>query len=193
MSVGSADEERTRLVAAAHALLSEENATSELTIDALAARAGVARAQVQRRFGTPTRVVEALWDQLLSDHCLSLLPNAFQRAEPAAVLAELIAIYGRCWHSQRQVIRRIKASAAFDPQLERALRTRELERRVGLRRFAERMARGGSLRAPDGVDVAEVLALCTAFELFDSLAGPERPIDQMIPAAQSIAARVLGW
>lgn len=59
---------------------------------------------------------------------------------------------------QRRVIRRIKACAAFDPQLERALRTRELERRVGLRRFAERMARDGSLRVPDGVHVVEVLA-----------------------------------
>jgi hypothetical protein len=47
--------------------------------------------------------------------------------------------------------------------------------------------------APDGVDVVEVRALATAFELFDSLAGPERAIEQMIPAAQGIAARVLGW
>lgn len=193
MSVGSADEERTRVVTAAHALLAEEDAASELTIDAVAARAGVARAQVQRRFGTSTRVLEALWDQLLSDHCLSLLPNAFQREGPAAVLAELIAIYGRFWHAQRQVIRRIKACAAFDRQLERALRTRELERRVGLRRFSERMARGGPMHVPDGVDVVEALALATAFELFDSLAGPERAIDEVIPAAQRIAARVLGW
>jgi AcrR family transcriptional regulator len=193
MSVSSADEERTRVVAAAHALLAEDNAAPSFTIDALAARAGVARAQVQRRFGTPTRVLEALWDQLLSDHCLALLPNAFGREEPTAILAELIAIYGRCWHSQRRVIRRIKASAAFDPQLERALRTREMERRVGLRRFAERMARSGSIRVPDGVDVVEVLALSTAFELFDSLAGPERPIEQVIPAAQGIAARMLDW
>jgi AcrR family transcriptional regulator len=193
MSASSLDEERTRVVAAAHALLAEEDAAPGFTIDALAARAGVARAQVQRRFGTPTRVLEALWDQLLSDHCLALLPNAFERTEPTAVLAELIAIYGRCWHGQRRVIRRIKACAAFDPELERALRTRELERRVGLRRFAERMARGGSMRVPDGVDVVEVLALSTAFELFDSLAGPERPIEQVIPAAQGIAARMLGW
>jgi len=193
MSLGAADEERSRVVTAAHALLTEENAAAELTIDAVAARAGVARAQVQRRFGTPTRVLEALWDQLLSDHCLSLLPNAFQREEPAAILGELMAIYGRCWHGQRLVIRRIKAIAAFDPQLERALRTREMERRVGLRRFAERMARGGPMRVPDGVDVVEVLALCTAFELFDSLAGPERAIAEVIPAAQGLAARMLGW
>jgi len=30
-------------------------------------------------------------------------------------------------------------------------------------------------------------------DLFDSLAGPERAIEQVIPAAQAIAARVLGW
>jgi len=193
MSADSAEEERTRVVAAARALLAEENAAPGFTIDALAARAGVARAQVQRRFGTPARVLEALWDQLLSDHCLALLPKAFERKEPTAVLAELIAIHGRCWHGQRRVIRRIKAFAAFDPELERALRTRELERREGLRRFADRLARGGSIRVPDGVELVELLALVTAFELFDSLAGPERPIEQVLPAAQAIAARMLGW
>ena len=46
---------------------------------------------------------------------------------------------------------------------------------------------------PDGVDVVEVLARATTFELLDSLAGPERPIEQVIAAAQRIAARVLGW
>jgi len=35
--------------------------------------------------------------------------------------------------------------------------------------------------------------MATTFELFDSLAGPERAIEQVIPAAQVIAARVLGW
>jgi len=70
------------------------------------------------------------------------------REEPTAVLAELIAIYGRA---------------------------------------------GGSIRVPDGVDVVEVLARATTFELLDSLAGPERPIEQVIAAAQRIAARVLGW
>jgi AcrR family transcriptional regulator len=193
MSSDSADEERMRVIAAAQALLAEENAAPGFTIDALAARAGVARAQVQRRFGTPARVLEALWDQLLSDRCLALLPQAFERKEPTAVLAELIAIHGRCWHGQRRVIRRIKAFAAFDPELERALRTRELERREGLRRFADRLARGGSIRVPGGIELVEVLALATAFEFFDSLAGPARPIEQVMPAAQGIAARMLGW
>jgi hypothetical protein len=58
MTVGSADEERTRVVTAAHALLAEENAAFELTIDAVAARAGVARAQVQRRWVRPRRLRE---------------------------------------------------------------------------------------------------------------------------------------
>lgn len=193
MASDSADEERTRVIAAARALLADETASTAFTIDGLAARAGVARAQVQRRFGTPARVLEALWDQLLSDGCLSELPKAFKRNEPSAILAELIVIYGRCWHGQRRVIRRIKAFAAFDPELERALRLREQERREGLRRFAERIARGGSIRVPDGVELVEVLALATAFELFDALAGPERPIEQVIPAAQGIAGRMLGW
>jgi len=193
MPSDAADEERTRVIAAAHALLAEETAAPGFTIDGLAARAGVARAQVQRRFGTPARVLEALWDQLLSDGCLALLPKAFERKEPTAVLAELIAIHGRCWHGQRRVIRRIKAFAAFDPELERALRLREQERREGLRRFADRLARGGAIRVPDGVELVAVLALATAFEQFDSLAGPERPIEQVIPAAQGIASRMLGW
>jgi AcrR family transcriptional regulator len=193
MSSDAASEEYGRVVEAARALLAEEAPGLGFTIDALAARAGVARAQIQRRFGTPARVLEALWDRLLSDDCLARLPSAFERSEPRAVLAELIAIHGRCWHGQRRVIRRLLAIAAFDGELERALRTRELQRREGLRRFAERVSRGGAVKTPGGVELVEVLALTTAFEQFDSLAGPARSIDEVIPAAQAIASRMLGW
>jgi AcrR family transcriptional regulator len=193
MGSDAASEEYDRVVEAARALLAEEVAGLGFTIDALAARAGVARAQVQRRFGTTARVLEALWDRLLSNDCLARLPSAFERSEPRAVLAELVAIHGRCWHGQRRVIRRLLAIAAFDAELERALRTRELQRREGLRRFAERVSRGGAIKTPNGVELVEVLALATAFELFDSLAGPARPIEEVIPAAQAIAGRMLGW
>jgi hypothetical protein len=59
---------------------------------------------------------------------------------------------------------------------------------------AELRARGDSLRVTDGVDVVEVLALSAMFELFDSLAGPERAIEDVIDlGGTGDRARVLGW
>jgi AcrR family transcriptional regulator len=184
-----AAEERARVIAAARALLAEEQVALGFSIDTLAARAGVARAQVQRRFGTPAGVLEALWDQLLSDGCLALLPPAFQLSEPTAVLAELIAIHGRFWDGERRVIRRIKAFAALDPELERALLARERLRREGLRKLVERFPR--KLHAGTELEPLALFALLTAFELFDALAGPERRIAEVIGGVQALARGAL--
>lgn len=187
-----ADDERSRVLAAARGQLADEHAAPAFTIDALAARAGVARAQVQRRFGTPAGVLLALWDQLLSDGCLALAPEAFRLETPAAVLAELIAIYGRFWDRERRVIRRIKGFAALDPELERVLVLRERERRAGLAKLVERFARAGKTAAFAGLDLAPLLALLTAFELYEAMAGPDRPIAEIIPGVQALAKSSLG-
>ena len=181
-----AEEERTRVLAGARGMLADEHAAPAITIDALAARAGVARAQVQRRFGTPGGVLEALWDQLLADGALAHAPAAFRLEQPTAVLAELIAIYGRFWDRERRVIRRIKAFAALDPELERALLLRERERRAGLRKLADRFPRGsGGTNA--GLELPALFTLLTAFELFEAVAGPDQSIASIVPSVQALA------
>jgi hypothetical protein len=123
MSVGSAIEERTRAVTAAHALLAEENAASEFTIDELAARVGVARAQVH---------------------------------------------YGRCWHGQRRVIRRIKACAAFDPSSS-ARCARESWSGAWACAASPNAWRAAVRSACRWRRRPQVLAPATSFKLFDSL------------------------
>lgn len=185
-----ADPERDRILSAARAMLAEESAVTALGLDTLAARAGVARAQMQKQFGTLAGVLEALWDRLVSDGCLAQLPRAFALEDPAQAVDELIAIHARLWDAERKVVRRVRAFAALDADLERALRVREHDRREGLRRFAPRLA-SGPLGAKVMQELVGVLALVTAFEMIDTLAGPDRPIADVVPELQAIARALL--
>jgi AcrR family transcriptional regulator len=181
--------QRERILATASSLLGEERAGSTFSTDAVAARAGVARAIMQQSFGDDAGLLEALWDALLS-RCLVKLPQALQQPDPRAALAELIAIYGAFWDEQRAVVRRIRAHAVLDAVLGSALRTRERDRREGMLRLSRRLAEAvpGAQPPPE---LADLLCMLTSFETFDGVAGPERRIAAIIPAVQSLAQSVL--
>jgi AcrR family transcriptional regulator len=158
------------------------------SLDAVAARAGVARAITQQQFGSAAGVLEALWDDLLSRGCLEQLPQAFANPDAATTLAELIAIYGRFWHRERGVIRRVRAFAAFDREREQALLTRDRARREGLQNLARRLAQGSrSPKLPASFTALDLLAALTAFETFDLLAVADRGIEDVIGLLQALS------
>jgi AcrR family transcriptional regulator len=184
-------EERARILVATRALLADEHAGSAFTLDAIASRAGVARAGMQRQFGTLAGVCEALWDELLSAGCLIQLPRALALADPFAALDELIAIHARFWHAERRVLRRLRALAALDAELERALLQREQDRRAGLRKLALRL-HARSLQLPATFSTVDVLAIATSFETFEGIAGTEHGTVEVTAALQALARAALG-
>ena len=185
------DAVRAKVLAAARSLLAEPSGTA-LSVYAVAARAGIARSIVYQQFGTVAGLCEALWDELAAHGALLELPRAFELAEPHAVLDEFISILGRFWHAERPVVRRVKALAAFDRELERALRVRDENRRAGLRRLIKRIAERGVQLGPAKLDAIDVLFALTAFETFDALAGPERTVLDVVPAVQVLVRGALG-
>jgi len=181
---------RAKVLSAARSLLAEP-AGSALSIDAVAARAGVARSIVHNQFGSVAGLVEALWDELAAHGALAELPRAFERSDARAVLDEFIAIFGRFFDAERLVIRRVKGLAAFDRELARELRVRDEHRRAGLRRLTKQIAARGGIVEPGELDAIDVLFTLTAFETFDALAGPERSILDAVPAVQALVRRAL--
>lgn len=179
-------EERALILVATRALLAEERPSTAFTLDAIAARAGVARAVMQRQFGTLAGLCEALWDELLSAGCLCELPRALTLRDPFEALAELVAIHTRFWHAQRRVIRRLRALAALDRELERALAQREEERKLALRKLAARLP-SRALTAASGFAALDVLAIATSFEAYDVIAGSEHDPDEATAALQELA------
>jgi AcrR family transcriptional regulator len=182
------DELRARLLVAARAVVLEQTAVSAVSIDSIAARAGVARTIVHQQFGSSAGLLEGLFDHVTENGCLADLPRAFELADAHETLAELVSVYARFWDSERELFRRLKSIAAFDVELRAALRTRDEHRRDGLRNLARRLAQRGMRFAAEPL---ELLCALTSFELFDALAGPEREIAQVVPIMQSLSRAAL--
>jgi AcrR family transcriptional regulator len=171
----TAQQTRCRIVAAARALLAAPEGCSGFTVDTVAARAGVARMTVYNQFGSKMGLLEALFDDLAARGLVDRLRAAFGRPEPHEALVALIGAFAGFWHSDRTVIRRIRALAAIDADFEQAVRARDERRREALRNIV------GRFGEPYGDDVIDFLHTLTSFEAFDNLAGATRSPEEVLP------------
>ncbi len=180
----AADETRGRILAAARDQLEEETSFS---IDAVARRADVARMTVYYQFGSKRGLLEALFDWLAARGGMQQLPSAFQQADPMTALERIIDIFARFWSSDRVVLRRLRAMAALDPELDQVLRERNEGRRNGLRAIVSRLpARGAHL-----AETVDLLFALISFENFDVLAGPDRTPEEVAPLVKRAAAAIV--
>jgi AcrR family transcriptional regulator len=177
------DETRTRILAAARDQLAEETSFS---IDAVARRADVARMTVYYQFGSKRALLEALFDLLAARGGLQQLPSAFQQSDPRVALERLIEIFARFWSSDRVVLRRIRAMAVLDPELDQVLRERSEGLRNGLRVILSRLPAGRTELAETG----DILFALISFENFDLLAGPDRTPEKVAPLVKRAAAAI---
>ena len=180
----AADENRTRILDAARDQLEAETSFS---IDAVARRADVARMTVYYQFGSKRGLLEALFDRLAARGGLQQLPGAFQQSDPMKALERLIEIFARFWSSDRIVMRRLRAMAALDPELDQVLRERSEGLRNGLRVILSRLpARGAQV-----AETVDLLFALTSFETFDLLAGPNRTPHEVAPVIKRAAAAIV--
>jgi len=184
----STDETRSRILDAARAQLETQ---SSFSIDAVARRADVARMTVYYQFGSKRGLLEGLFDMLAARGGLRGLPSTFQQADPRVALDGLIDVFARFWSSDRLVLRRLRAMAALDPELDEVLRERNEGRRQGLRVIVSRLeSHGGKRKATS--DLVDTLFALTSFENFDVLAGAERTPEQVAPLVKRAAAAIVG-
>ena len=181
----AADETRARVLAAARDQLAKE---ASFSIDAVARRADVARMTVYYQFGSKRGLLEALFDLLAARGGLQQLPDAFRQSDPKLALDRLVEIFARFWSSDRVVMRRLRAMAALDPELDQVLRDRVEGLRNGLRVIVSRLPKG---KAPVAETVDLLFAL-TSFESFDLLAGPDRTPEEVGPLVKRAAAAIVG-
>ena len=180
----AADETRARVLAAARTQLARETSFS---IDAVARRADVARMTVYYQFGSKRGLLEALFDLLAARGGLHQLPSAFQQSDPKVALDRLIEIFAHFWSSDRVVMRRLRAMAALDPELDQVLRERSEGLRNGLHVIVSRLPKSG---VPIGETVDLLFAL-TSFENFDLLAGKARTPEEVGPLVKRAAAAIV--
>jgi len=182
------DETRSRILDAARAQLETE---ASFSIDAVARRADVARMTVYYQFGSKRWLLEAVFDSLAALGGLRGLPSAFQQVDPRVALDGLIDVFAHFWSSDRVVLRRLRAMAALDPELDEVLRERNEGRRQGLRVIVSRLESHREGKSKGASDLVDVLFALTSFENFDVLAGPERTPEEVAPLVKRAAAAIV--
>jgi len=177
------DRTRARILKAARWLLVARGNIA-FSIEAVARRARVTRATVYQRFGSRSKLLEALFDDLARRGGMGDLADAFRQPDPGEGLARFIATFGRFWTAHRPIHRRLLALGALDAGLDRTLRARQEWRRQGLRVIVGRIR-----EAPD--ETIDLLFALTSFPTFDLLAGPTRTPARVAPIVLRAARAIL--
>jgi len=186
------DDTRRRVLAAARTLLTTQG-TIGFTIDAVAQRAGVARMTVYYQFESKRGLLDALFDELAAHGLVERLQATPGRAEPFEALAAFIGAFAGFWSSDRALIRRLRALAALDADVEQSLRARDDHRLAGLRAIVARIAEThGRPSMPAAGEAVDVLHALTSFETFDALAGAARTPEDVATVLIRSAHAILG-
>ena len=187
------EQTRARIIAAARELLVASNGFSGFSIDAVARQADVARMTVYYQFGSKIGLLEALSDYLAAHGGMEHLADAFRRSEPLDALDEYITVFGRFWNADRLVMRRLRALAALDSDFEHVIRARDEWRRQGISVIMQRFVEKHMLSLSGSLDeIVNALFTLLSFETFDTLAGPTRSIQEVVPVVQRLARAALG-
>jgi len=162
---------RERILAAAQELLAAEN-FSHFTMEAVARKADVSRLTVYYQFNSKAGLLEALYDHIARRGHIERLAEVFRSGnDPVRTLHDFITVFAGFWASDRNLIRRLHALAAIDPEVAPGLQARNERRRHGLKVIVERYSRVYLPLTPRQKPVAiDTLHMLTSFETFDALA-----------------------
>ncbi len=120
------------------------------------------------------------------------LANVFHQPDLLDALDEYITVFGHFWQSDRLLTRRLRSLAALDPDFEQVIQSRDERRRQGLRVICQRLVeKYGRPTAEVFDETVNVLYTLISFECFDTLAGPMRSIEEVVPVVQRLARTAL--
>lgn len=151
---------------------------ADFSVPGVARAADVARVTVYNQFGSKAGLLDALSDQLARAAGLHRMSDLLA-TDAATGLGGFIDIFTRFWSSDRLLIRRLRAVAALDPELEKSLAARDARRRHGVTVLLSRLDQQGHAQTLDRDTAVTVVTTLTSFETFDSLAGADEHPDRV--------------
>jgi AcrR family transcriptional regulator len=167
----AAAQTRERIIAAAHALLDRADATA-LTLQEVAAAAGVTRATVYKSIGSRRELLTAVFEQQGERIGYDRVRAAGELADAGKALLETVRESCRAWARSPEAIRKTLALAVMDPEVGELVARYEGYRRAEMAALARRAYQSGALG--EGVSAEHagvVLGLLTGFAAFDALRG----------------------
>lgn len=181
---------RRQVLDAARALLGEVGSYADFTVDAVARRAGVARATVYYQFSSKPGLLEAVCDDLADAGGLGALADAFTQADADAAWRGFVTAFGRFWDADRAVMRRLRALAKLDPEVSEVISARDRRRHQGIDVLLGRLL-GEPVDAAAREALARRLQALTSFETFDALAAPGESLAGAVPEVVEMTEAVL--
>jgi AcrR family transcriptional regulator len=187
----AAEKTRARIIAAARKQLHSAKGLQSLSLESIAAQAGVTRLTVYNQFGSRRGLLEAVFDDVAFRGGLYRLPEAMAEKDPRTALARLIGIFCEFWYFNRRMVGQIMGAAVADPRLERAIRERNERRRKLLTVILKRLE--GAQQAPPEVfdEVVDILFVLTSHAVFAGLADKDRNVEAVCRLVQDLAIRTL--
>lgn len=187
----AADEKRTRVLAAATALLRKEASISGVSMDAVAKAAGVTRLTVYNQFQSRRGLLEAVFDKIAGDGGLGRIAEAMTATDPGAAIDRLVEIFCDFW-SHDEAIGRLSEAAASDPEFSQAIAERVERRRKSLTVLVERaFSKGEPAKSKrDAVDLIFTLTSYPTFAMLSPGRSPEAICTILKAASRAAMARV---
>jgi AcrR family transcriptional regulator len=165
-----ANETRLRILEAARQVLAQESEAA-LSMDAIARRADVSRLTIYYQFESRSGLLEALYDYLAIRGGMQRMPEVFREPQPSVALDKLVSIFVGFWSSDPVVIRRLRAMAALDPEIDQGIRSRDARRMHIAGEILKRIAqKKGTNTGKELQARADVISVLTGFSTYDALA-----------------------
>jgi len=180
---------RARILDAVGALLADD-ATRELSMEAVARRADVSRLTIYYQFGSRAGLLEALFDHLANRGNMQRMAEVFQASTLSSALDKMVRTFVGFWATDPAVMRRLRAMAALDIEINEGVRARDARRAHIAREILKRTT---ETKRIDGrqAEAAEVISMLTSFETYDALARSGQTEDQIIATLGSLTQSVL--
>ena len=186
-------ETQTRILEAARQLLASESET-EFTMDAIARRADVARLTTYYQFDSRAGLLEALYDYLAQRGNMRRMPEVFHEPDPRAAINKAVGIFVGFWASDPVAIRRLRAMAAFDPEIARGIQARDARRHNIFTELLKKLAskERKEFTEEEFSSMADVLAMLTGFAAYDALAGAGHSPQEIVGVLAGLAHFSMG-
>ncbi|BCM91009.1 hypothetical protein IAD21_02873 [Abditibacteriota bacterium] len=175
----SLDETRSRVLEAARELILGEGPQKAFTMDAVAARAGVARMTVYLRFNSKNGLLEELFDEVgTRGRLMERIPAAFAKPDPLEALRSYIEIFCDFWGDERVLNRRLRGFAALDEEFAATIASRYERRHFAIENLLRRLRANETATPPTTPqELVQTLLALTSFEFYDVFAEERTPAE----------------
>ena len=157
---------RTQVVQVAERLLRESENAATVSMEAVAAAAGVTRLTIYKQFGSRRGLLEAVFDQRAAQGGLSRIPEAMMISDPRRALDRLVEIFCAFWASE-PAVGQLQRMAASDTEFAQAIDTRNERRRHAISAILARA--NGPEHANHTRDAVDLIFTLTSYATYASL------------------------